>query len=335
MSSNNKINLFLYSESSMFEKLIKSHFVENDIVNLVDCSNSVEDFKKKIKKYKDILVLLYASKMSAVSIIEIFNALENNNAFCVAVCDTTTLSFNLSKKGSLATAILRDNADNADIEIFMKHLLVKLRDADKLKAIVKVRTLKQELNLSYNKLIVFGSSTGGTEALLSILKELPAELPPILAVQHMPPVFTKMYADRLNSVCKATVWEAKDGDILKPGLVLIAPGDMQMRVIKNGGDYIVTCKKEGKVNGVEPSVDVLFESVCDNFSGSAIAVILTGMGNDGAKGLLKLRNKGAFTIGQDERSSVVYGMPKVAYDMGAVKVQAPLSEIAKIILKNI
>lgn len=333
---NEVINVLFYSESSEFTQLVKKHFIEGSSVKILGYSNNVDDLEKKINKYKDILILLYASKVSTINIMKLFSMMENNNAFCVCICDSTTLSFNLTKKGALSTAILRDNADNMEIEVFFKHLSVKIKDANRLKSIVKVRTLKQEFKLKSNKLIVFGSSTGGTEALLSILKELPANLPPILVVQHMPAVFTKMYADRLNAVCKGTVWEAKDGDVLKPGLILIAPGDMQMRVIKKGSDYAVTCKKEGKVNGVEPSVDVLFDSVYENVNNLDImAIILTGMGSDGAKGLLKLKNKGAFTIGQDERSCVVYGMPKVAYELGAVKVQAPLSEIAKIILNNI
>lgn len=145
----------------------------------------------------------------------------------------------------------------------------------------------------------------------------------------MPPVFTKMYADRLNSYCKMQVKEAENGDIIIPGRVLIAPGDKHMRVNKKGSTYIVECFNGDKVNGHRPSVDVMFDSVAEKAGSAAIGIILTGMGYDGAKGLLKMKQKGAITIGQDEKSCVVYGMPKVAYDIGAVSEQVPLKNISQ------
>ncbi len=157
-------------------------------------------------------------------------------------------------------------------------------------------------------------------------------MPPILIVQHMPAVFTKMYADRLNDICEMTVWEAKNGDKLRPGLVLIAPGDYQMKVVKNYDGYYVECFKGEKVNGHAPSVDVLFDSVADVIGSKAIGIILTGMGGDGSKGMLKMRENGAKTIGQDEKSCVVYGMPKVAYELGAVDEQVALPNIASRIM---
>lgn len=333
--SDEKIRVIVYSESLGFNYLLKNYLNSQSFLEVIEFVDNPKTLDGQLRRNKDTLVLLCASMVSFVNIISVFEILETNGSSCVAVCDTTNLSFSMMRKGALSTVILRDNADDAEISIFFKNLKVKLRDANKLKSVVKLRTLKQEVSVRSRKIVVFGSSTGGTEAILSILKELPAEIPPTLIVQHMPSVFTKMYAERLNSVCKATVWEAKDGDILRPGLVLIAPGDMQMRVVKKGMDYAVTCKKEGRVNGVEPSADVLFDSVYENVTNEVIAVILTGMGSDGAKGMLKLREKGAFTIGQDERSCVVYGMPKVAYDIGAVKVQVPLSKIGKTIMENI
>ena len=185
------------------------------------------------------------------------------------------------------------------------------------------------------ELIAMGASTGGTEALLAVLKELPGNLPPIVITQHMPPVFTEMYAERLDRLCAMEVREAKDGDALYPGLCLIAPGGLQMRVHRDVLGARVSCKEEDKVSGHCPSVDVLFHSVAEEYKASAVGILLTGMGKDGAKGLLAMHEQGAYTLGQDEKSSVVYGMPMEAYKLGAVSQQGNLQQIAQYLLQKI
>lgn len=190
-------------------------------------------------------------------------------------------------------------------------------------------------SLSSQQVIAIGASTGGTEATLEILKKLPKEVPGILVTQHMPPGFTKMYADRLNKLCQMEVREAVNGDRLTAGLALVAPGDKQMRLAKDAKGYFVRCLGEDKVSGHCPSVDVLFESVSNTAGANAIGIILTGMGKDGAEGMLKMKQKGAYTIGQDQASCVVYGMPKVAYDIGGVQIQSPVTEIANILIKQL
>jgi two-component system chemotaxis response regulator CheB len=194
----------------------------------------------------------------------------------------------------------------------------------------------QDLSLVHttNKLIAIGSSTGGTRALETVLTELPAGLPGIVIVQHMPPVFTKSFAERLNTICRVNVKEAEDGDLVQPGHVLIAPGNYHMLVEKSGAKYYVRIKQGPPVHHQRPSVDVMFNSVAQAAGVNAMGVILTGMGADGAKGLLKMKERGAFTIGQDEASCVVYGMPKEAYNVGAVMEQLPLSNIAKAIVNH-
>jgi two-component system chemotaxis response regulator CheB len=182
-----------------------------------------------------------------------------------------------------------------------------------------------------DKIIAIGASTGGTEAIFGILKKLPADIPGIVIVQHIPPVFSRMFAERLNSSTELEVREAKTGDYIQKGSVLIAPGDRHMMIRKIGDGYKVECFEGDKVNGHCPSVDVLFESVAKEAADHAIGVILTGMGYDGAKGLMSMRRKGARTIGQDEKSCVVYGMPKVAFNIGAVEKQVPLDSIANAI----
>lgn len=195
-----------------------------------------------------------------------------------------------------------------------------------------VKPLNARLKKTTKKLIAIGSSTGGTKALEEILPALPSNTPGTVIVQHMPPVFTKSFADRLNEICNVNVKEAEDGDWIQPGRVLLAPGNYHMLVQKKGAKYYTKVKKGPPVHHHRPSVDVMFNSVANAASVNATGVILTGMGADGAKGLLAMKNEGAHTIGQSEESCVVYGMPKVAYEMGAVEEVLPLSEIAEAIV---
>ena len=222
----------------------------------------------------------------------------------------------------------------AGTNTFFNELIVKIKIASTAKVAgyklkndeaVKLHAM-QHAGVS-DTIIAIGASTGGTEALASVMKVLPAEMPGIVIVQHMPPVFTKMYAERLNGASRLKVKEAEDGDDVLPGRALLAPGDFQMEVVKRNGRHQVRCFKGEKVSGHCPSVDVLFHSVAAVAGRHAMGVILTGMGSDGAKGLLAMRKKGAFTIGQDEKTCVVYGMPMVAYNIGAVEKQLPLDKI--------
>lgn len=184
-------------------------------------------------------------------------------------------------------------------------------------------------------IIALGASTGGTEALETVLRDFPADVPPVLVVQHMPAGFTKMYAERLNRSCQPEVKEAADGDRLRRGLVIIGAGDNHLRLCRDTKGYYVSSRPGEKITGHCPSVNVLFESVAQAAGANAIGVILTGMGKDGADGLLKMHRAGAFTIGQDKSTCVVYGMPMEAYNIGAVQLQAPLYDIARIIFEHL
>jgi len=186
-----------------------------------------------------------------------------------------------------------------------------------------------------NKIIAIGSSTGGTVALSELIQEFPKNAPGTVIVQHMPSGFTESFAQRLSEISKVDVKEAKDGDIITKGTVYIAPGDLHMVVKREGGHYKIQIGTGKKISGHRPSVDVLFNSVSKHVGANAVGVILTGMGSDGAKGLLAMKNAGSYTIGQDEKTSVVYGMPKVAYDIGAVREQQPLENIANTIFKHL
>ena len=178
-----------------------------------------------------------------------------------------------------------------------------------------------------NIVLAIGASTGGTDAICSVLSGLNGDAPGIVITQHMPPGFTKMFAERLNNQTKFNVSEGKTGDVIKAGYVYIAPGDKQMKVVKVGGKYQIECYEGERVTGHRPSVDVLFDSVAMTCGRNAIGVILTGMGGDGAKGMLKMRENGALTIGQNKESCIVYGMPKVAHELGGVVYQTDLKDI--------
>ncbi len=227
---------------------------------------------------------------------------------------------------------------------FIDELILKIKIGSAAKA-GNIRSSKSgnglmegRMSKSAVNVIAIGASTGGTEAICEVVRELPGDTPGIVIVQHMPPVFTRMYAERLDRTCRMSAREAKDGELIEKGKILVAPGDFHMKVVQGAaGGYAVRCYKGEKVNGHCPSVDVLFDSIA-SISGSvseSVGIILTGMGNDGAKGLLNMRKKGAYTIGQDENSSVVYGMPMVAQNIGAVMRQVPLGKISDILCRYV
>ena len=177
------------------------------------------------------------------------------------------------------------------------------------------------------KIIAIGSSTGGTNALEDIFKKLPADIPPIVIVQHMPSGFTKLFADRLNAMYVHDIREAQTGDFLMRGRILIAPADRHMKLVRQQGKLAVECYVGQRIHGVMPAADILFESVASVMGSKAVGVILTGMGSDGAKGLMQMKAAGCTNIGQDEASCVVYGMPKAAKAIGAISQEYPLSQI--------
>jgi two-component system chemotaxis response regulator CheB len=185
---------------------------------------------------------------------------------------------------------------------------------------------------STEKIVAIGSSTGGTEALREVLTVLPADCPAVMVTQHMPPGFTKSFADRLNSLCKMHVKEAEHGERVLPGHVYIAPGGHHLALGRSGANYVVEIDDGPPVNRHRPSVDVMFRSVARHAGRNAIGVILTGMGRDGADAMKELRDAGAYNIGQDEASCVVYGMPREAAAVGAVHEVLPLQKIGHQIL---
>jgi two-component system chemotaxis response regulator CheB len=191
------------------------------------------------------------------------------------------------------------------------------------------------LGRTTNQVVAMGSSTGGTVALEYVLSHLPPDGPGIVIAQHMPAMFTKQFANRLDQLSALKVKEAEEGDSVVPGIALVAPGDLHMVLRRSGSRYFVSVKSGPLVNRQRPAVDVLFRSVARAAGSNAIGVIMTGMGNDGAQGLLEMRQAGAATMAQDEASCVVYGMPKVAVDLGAAERTVGLRNIPAEILRAV
>ncbi len=220
---------------------------------------------------------------------------------------------------------------------------------DKIRAAATIKCLKREATqtdapkssdvqamiATTHKILAIGASTGGTEAIKDVLTQLPANTPGTLIVQHMPEKFTTSYAQRLDSLCAMNVREAQNGDQLVPGVALLAPGNFHMALRRNGARYFVEVKGGPRLHHQRPAVDVTFHSVAKYAGGNSVGVILTGMGADGADGLLAMRNAGAHTIAQDEASCVVFGMPKEAIARGAAEIVTPLNRVAATICEQL
>lgn len=240
--------------------------------------------------------------------------------------------------------ITKPEVDVGDgIESMLSELAAKIKFASKVKvnklscAESKIRQVKPVVSCAMiettNKIIAIGASTGGTEAIKYVLERMPADAPGIVITQHMPEKFTKSFAERLNNLCHIEVREAMDGDSVIPGLALIAPGNYHLNLKRSGARYFVELHQSPQVNGHRPSVDVMFDSVAKYAGSNAVGVIMTGMGADGAKGLLAMKENGAQTIAQDEASCVVFGMPKEAIKIDAAESISPLNNIAEEIFK--
>lgn len=341
MYSSKKIKVLVIDDSLLFRETVARGIGADKGIEVVGTAADPYQARDKIIELEpDVLTLdIEMPKMSGIEFLKklmpqyplpvvVVSALSDN---VFKALDAGAVDF-VAKPGGLKTS---------GMEIFINELIVKIKIASLAKVSIHKNEYINEIADKCNcvvreeMIIAIGASTGGTEALYDIIKSMPRDMIGIVIAQHMPPLFTKMYAERLNNSCKMQVEEAKHGDLITPGKVLIAPGDYHMKVNKKGKSYIVELSKEDKVNGHRPSVDVLFNSVAEKAGSKSIGVILTGMGYDGAKGLMNMKKKGALTIGQDEKSCIVYGMPKVAYDIGAVLEQIPLSKIPQRILNYI
>lgn len=332
-----RIKVLIVDDSLLFRETLAKGIAQDAAIEVVGTAADAFSARDKILKYKPDVMTLDV-EMPRMNGIEFLKRLMPQYPIPVVVISTVSDNvFNALNAGAVDFVTKPNSKSQLSMRTFINEIIIKIKIA----STAKVGKWKTEGTVRNNistikrcdtsKILAIGASTGGTEAIYSLLKAMPKDLPGTVIVQHMPPVFTRLYSERLNNSCAMEVKEAENGDRVLPGRVLIAPGDYHMRVKKAGNIYIVECFKGEKVNGHCPSVDILFESVAKVAGKNAIGVILTGMGGDGAKGLLAMRRSGAHTIGQDEQSCVVYGMPKVAYDIGAVERQVSLDSIPQTI----
>lgn len=352
--SKNKISVLITDDSYLFRNVLKNELNKDPHIEVIDTAVDPIDAMEKIRILNpDIITLdIEMPKMDGLTFLK--KLMVEHPMKVVLVSSMNISVFEALKLGAVDFVSKPNMSSDNDLQTFIKELKTKIKVASiaKLvsfkgsiqkkskdevlnKTIENISKKNKPIKVSTDTIVAIGASTGGTEATLKVIKELPKNFPPLLIAQHMPAGFTKMYADRLNRICNIEVREAVHGDRVKPGLALVAPGEKQMELKKDNQGYYVDCTSIEKVSGHCPSVDVLFNSVADLAGNNSVGIILTGMGKDGAAGLLNMKKAGSYTIGQDEKTSVVYGMPMVAYNIGAVMVQAPIEEIFEILTKHL
>lgn len=334
-----KVRVLVIDDSKAIKELLKKILNGNDI-EVVGTASDTTEAERLIKELKpDVITLdIHMPGMDGVSFLERY--LPRYSIPTVMIS-----SINMNESGLVLRALELGAVDYIQKPTLNElltqgdYIREKIITASSIRVIprqaqatAKLKSTPQFFNRS-NKIIFIGASTGGTEAIKEVLLRLPANIPPILVVQHIPPVFSTAFAKRLNEICPFEVIEGRDGDEVKPGRVILAPGGQHMELVIENDLRKVKVYEGERVNRHIPSVDVLFNSAAKYLGQDAVGVILTGMGNDGARGLLKMKQAGAVTIGQDEKTSVVFGMPKAAQDINAVNKVLPLENIADEILE--
>lgn len=341
MQVRNKIKVLVVDDSMVFREMIaRGITTDPDIEVVATAADPFEARDKILKCHPNLMVCdVQMPKMNGIEFLR--RLLPQYSIPVIVVSAISSSVFDALNAGAIDFISKPDNK-LSHVEKFIEELIEKIKIGSKAKVAHQPKKLAASpadpptklvtaKPATTKKVIAIGASTGGTEAIYTVLKSLPKDMPGIVIVQHIPPMFSRMFAERLNQSLSIRVKEAQTGDTIERGKVLIAPGDKHMRVKRSGDQFVVECFAGNKVNRHCPSIDVLFESVAKEAGNQSIGIILTGMGYDGAKGLLAMKRKGARTIGQDEQSSVVYGMPKVAYDLGAVEKQTSLSNISHVL----
>ena len=341
---NRKIKVLVVDDSILFRQTLIAHISAQPDFEVVGYAINAFDAKRKIPQLNPDVMTLDV-EMPGMNGIEFVKQQMAERPLPVILVSSLNLSvFDALSAGAVNFVRKPDLSSSNSKEQFFATLTAELRTASNAKVRVKKQMQAPAMSAALpalsrrvldSTIIAIGASTGGTEATLAVLEKLPANMPGIVITQHMPEGFTAMYAERLNRICNIAVKEAKNGDIIRPGQALIAPGNMQMEVVRMQTGYAVKCHPGQKVSGHCPSVDVLFGSMAKNVTIHQVGIIMTGMGRDGADGLLKMKEKGAYTIGQDKESCVVYGMPMVAYNMGAVTIQASCDNISTVLMNHL
>lgn len=336
----NDIKVLVVDDSVVYRELLRKGLNLQKGIDVVATAVDPYDARDKLLEFRpDVMVCdIEMPKMNGLTFIK--KLLPQYPIPTIVISSLDNAAFDAIEAGAIDFVGKTINDKKVDYNEFVFEVAEKIVAAKNSKVVINRRGIPRrtetpdvsKVNGTIMEIVALGASTGGTEALASVIENLPKNIPGIVVVQHIPPMFSTMFAQRLNKSTHFEVKEACDGDEVRKGRVLIAPGDKQMRIERRNGKLVTAVGGTDKVSGHCPSVDVLFESVARTIGKRAVGVIMTGMGADGAKGITSMRQTGARTIGQDEESCIVYGMPKEAYKMGGIEKQVALKNIPKAII---
>lgn len=358
MADKNAIKVMIVDDSSLIRRTLGNLLRDEDGYEVIGAHHNPFSAAEQLRhELPDVMIL--DVEMPGMDGLTFLRKIMTQKPIPVIICSSLTTEGSDTLDKALAFgAVEVITKPRVGTREFLEESRIRVTDAVRAAASAKLANLKQKkssqsvavqprytadavlsasrplLKETTEKVIAIGASTGGTEALRVLIEDLPIDSPGVVIVQHMPEKFTRSFAERLNQICAVTVKEAESNDTVMRGQVLIAPGNKHTILKRSGHRYYVEVIEGPLVNRHRPSVDVLFRSVANNAGNNAVGVILTGMGDDGAQGLLEMKNAGAYTIAQDEDTCVVYGMPKEAVKCGAVKKTLPLQMITREVLKQ-
>ncbi len=340
--------LLIIDDSALVRNILAKGLAQDPEIEVVATAKDPYDARDKILQYHpDVLTLdVEMPRMDGVEflrrllpqypipVVMVSALTEKGKTITLDALDAGAIDFVTKPSYGVASG-LNDMLNELAIKVKMAAKI----DVSHMKKIAHHKTTPinpTALAVSTDKVIAIGASTGGTEAIRAVITRFPRNMSGVVIVQHMPAGFTKMFSKRMDEICQMEVKEAQSGDRVMNGRVLIAPGGYHMELVRSGGIYKVVCRESGEnVCGHKPSVEVLFRSVAKHAGANAVGVMLTGMGHDGADGMVEMRNAGARTMAQDEETSVVFGMPKEAYVRGGAEKLVPLDDIPREIIKQL
>ncbi len=342
------VKVFIVDDSALVRKVLSTQLQKADGIDVIGTAADPYEARDKIVVNKpDVMILdiempkmdglTFLSKLMKsfpIPVIIVSSLSKQGSDVAIRALELGAAGVMAKPSGSFTVVDMIDDLVDKIKEASMISASTLKRRAEEKKDVAKIQVASNSVFKTTDKIIAIGSSTGGTEAVKDVLRALPREMPPIIITQHMPPNFTKSWAERMNSLSLIEVREATHGEEVTAGKALVAPGGYHMVLRRNGARYYVELNEDPQVHHQRPAADVMFESVAKYAGRNAIGVIMTGMGRDGATGLKQMKDAGAYTIAQDEKSCVVFGMPKVAIEEGAVMEIAPLDKIAEALVKK-
>lgn len=328
------IRVLVVDDSILFRTKLQLALGEDTEIQVVACAIDAAEAMKRIEELQPDVVTLDI-ELPRINGIEFLKQLIPQRPIPVVVVTSLPIDALDALDAGAVDFVKKPSTGPDALKSFLEELRGKIKVASKARvrrplpaaAPSLVSKMAPRVQADKNAIIAIGASTGGTEAIIEVVKDLPPTTPGIVIVQHMPANFTTLYAQRLNKICKMEAKEAADFDRVQPGRIILGAGEFHLTLKKDATGYFIRSQPGPKVSGHCPSVDVLFDSVADTAGRNAVGVILTGMGADGARGITKMRRTGAYTIGQDRESCVVYGMPMEAYKLGGITRQFPLDKI--------